>query len=62
MFELHQKWRLFYSCGSEKKTSFLLQLKLIFGPTYKYFDRSLENLENYYKEKQRQRPILEGNE
>ena len=34
MFELHQKWRLFYSCGSEKKTSFLLQLKLIFGLPY----------------------------
>ena len=47
LFELHQKWCLFLQLASEKKTSFLVQLKPIFGPSYIYFDRALEKLESY---------------
>ena len=39
----------FFTAGIwEKDIIFVVQLKQIFGPSYIYFDRTLEKLENYY--------------
>jgi hypothetical protein len=39
LFQLHQIWRLFLHLAAEKKKTFLVQLKQIFGPSYS--DRAL---------------------